>query len=929
MRRPAGTVTDFRRLLLVLSLAIFGVSIFAQQSSAALTARDSDPVVLKGSQVGNLTGIDPDRLVAFRWTGSDWDQVPVQVDERKTINLVSLYPWVTGGSNQGYVTNNLSSVNIEVYADAGTRTGADTDATLDSNDEVAFMAFDSGSKAPIESDPAHVVARSGMEFRLEDPLNGDSSYVYLFKSDGTLSPGAGEQYVTYSPSLQNGIGSSYRDNYRYFFPLNASPPANGYNNENTTLITPSYSVHSIDRWIDDQLKITAGSSTGADILDRDKVAFTPGYCGRTEDTFTGRETFNSNDNAEGAFVTNRSGPVRAIRSYVGANSGPYTQREQIFYRDRQDVRTFLRVHSIPYVMSFTDYSPDASGMTWRSSINTTGVTVDGTPDLFAVPGFTDPRDLTGIQYPNAGSGVSGWEQITGAQGTVDTVSRLLTDISNVAATAYYLDNSSPSTTFNQSQMTGDPTYQCTGDAYAYGASGLQLKVATPIGADLPNTDPRAGGSENNVTMERSVFYGPPGGDAAEAEGRKAQVDSPIEFTSERHVLPPDGPPTVSPSGKDFGSLELSQGPGATQQFTIHNDGNYGLIVGQATFTGSGGFQFDGDTCSNQTVAAGSSCSVGVRFDPDSTGLANGSLSVPNQSFHPDGNTVHPDLAIALTGTGEADPLLAVSPDNFDFGPSETGVSTPSQLFTISNPAHFSRYVEQVAKTGTGAVHFQNTSGNCTARTLAPGASCTYRLAFKPTSAGAKGAILEVRGTGGTILGYALVIGTGIAGVTGPTGPSGDTGSTGETGPTGPTGPTGETGETGPTGATGETGPTGPIGPTGETTVTGPTGPTGSTGETTTGPTGPTTPTGPTGPTSPTGSTGETSEPVGPTGPQGPTATCLRNRKNLAAAKRRLAKAKKAVRKTRKTKARKVARRKVTRIGRDVRRISGQVRRACA
>ena len=913
---------DVLRSLGAAALLLLAALLFAPPAAAALTARDSDPVVLKGSQAGNLAGIDPGRLVAFRWTGSAWDQIPLQVDERKTIDMQSLYPWVTGGANQGYVTNYLVPVNVEVYADPDTRTGADPDATLDPNDEFVFMAFDSGSKAPVDSDPAHVVPRSGVELELDDPLNGDSSFVYLFRSDGNLSPGAGRQYVTYSPSLQNGIGSSYRDNYRYFFPLNTNPPANGYNNENTTLTTPSYSVHSIDRWIDDQLRITSGSASGADILDRDKVAFTPGYCGRTEDTFTGRENFNSSDNAEGAFVTNRAGPVRAIRSYIGANSGPYTQREQIFYRDRQDSRTYLRVHSIPYVMSFTDYSPAASGMTWRSSINTTGVTVDGTPDLFTVPGFIDPRDLTGIQYPSAGAGVSGWEQITGTQGTVDAVSRLVTDIPNVAVTAYYLDNSSPSTTFNQSQMTGDPTYQCTGDAFAYGASGLQLKVATPIGTDLPNTDPRAGGSENEVTMERSIFYGPPGGNSVEAESRRQQVDNPIELTSRRHIRPPDGPPDASPASRDFGTLEISESPGASQQFTIHNAGNYELSLSQAVVSGGAGFEIDGDSCSNQTLPAGMSCSIGIRFDPASAGAVTANLVIPNQSAYPDGNTVHPDISISLAGTGAADPSLNITPSSHDFGQSAVNLSTPSQVFTVSNPARSSRYVDLVARVGSGAAHFLNTSGNCVARTLGPGASCTYRLAFKPTSPGLKNAVLEVRGSGGGSLASASVQGTGISvAVTGTTGQTGQTGPIGPTGNTGQTGPTGETTATGPTGPTGSTGETttGPTGPTGPIEPTGPTGPTEPVGPT--GPTGPTEPTGPTGPTQPTGQTG-------PTGPVRPSTACLKSRRNLAAARKRLATAKKSLKKAKSQPAKKAARTRVMRIGKDVGRFQKSVARNC-
>ena len=71
--------------------------------------------------------------------------------------------------------------------------------------------------------------------------------------------------------------------------------------------------------------------------------------------------------------------MRAIRSYIGANSGPLTQREHIFYEQREDIRTFLRVHAIPGRADFFDYSSAASGMTYRNNLNTGGVTIDGSP----------------------------------------------------------------------------------------------------------------------------------------------------------------------------------------------------------------------------------------------------------------------------------------------------------------------------------------------------------------------------------------------------------------------------------------------------------------------------------------------------------------------------------------------------------------------
>ena len=78
-------------------------------------------------------------MVAFRWTNG-WAQLPVQVDERKQVNFTQVY-------------NNAQSANFTttVYADAGTFTGADTNPNVDADDEIAFMARDTGLEAPSDA----------------------------------------------------------------------------------------------------------------------------------------------------------------------------------------------------------------------------------------------------------------------------------------------------------------------------------------------------------------------------------------------------------------------------------------------------------------------------------------------------------------------------------------------------------------------------------------------------------------------------------------------------------------------------------------------------------------------------------------------------------------------------------------------------------
>lgn len=892
-------------------------------SASVATARPDEPVVLKGSEASRLIGAQPGRVVAFKYDGG-WTQIPVQVDERKTVSVRTLYP-PTGANS--YVTS--ATFNLEVYADPGTRTGADTDLALDSNDEIVFMAGDAGSRHDGWPLPGGIVAGSGVQVTVNDPIGGGQSFVYLFRSQGTLVQSAGEQYVDYSPVL-NLSGGSYKDNYDFFFPLNGSPPANGYNPENSTVTTDAYQVHSSDRWIDDALKITTGGATGVDILDREKVSTIAFACSRTEDTFTGRAVFNSSDSGEGTFVANIDGPVRAIRSYMGANSGPYTQREQVFYSTRQEMRTFLRVHSgMPQLMSFVDYSTAAQGMTYRNELYKPGMLVDGVRDYDYVTNPEFPgTELTDLLYPTTNGKLSTWEQITGAQGTVNILSGVDTDISNLEFRAYHLDQANTNQNFSIVQGTkigADATFQCSGDNNAFAASGMAMKMPGPVlNSNIPNTDPRLASPSDpadNVKMTRVYEYGAPGQGVADVEARKEEFDRPLTFTGADFDPVLDPAPTSFPTSWDFGSIDLSDGPTPARQFVFTNGGTYGRTFGTVQVTGSG-FEKTADSCSGATVPAGGDCFVTVRFDPSAVGVSSGTLSSPGTVTYPGGTTIANETTVSLQGTGTPDPLPGLAPSSWDFGDVTDGLRSGYRSFKITNHEE-TLVLGEFSITGADAGRFKGLAQSvevgvpaCTKdRILALGATCNYMIRFEPNGLGSRTAVLNVKNAAGTILTTASLVGKGIPSlVTGPTGSTGETGETGPTGPTGSTGETGETGPTGPTGPTGETVPTGPTGPTGPTTPTGPTGPT---GETVT----PTTPTGPTGPTTPTG-------PTGPIGPVKPSASCVKAKRSLPGSKKRLANAKKALKRARNAKAKKVAARKLARSKNDLKRINRAIARNC-
>jgi hypothetical protein len=425
-------------------------------SPAFAMDRPGDPVVLRGEQVPALLGRDPARVVAFR-VADGWEQVPVQIDERKDQDLGLAYGLFEFG------------LEIEVYADPGTFVGPDPDPLLDADDELVFMAADTGLRPTASmSPPSSVVPGSMVEVRVQDPLDGSEASLYLFESDGTLAQDAGRPSVQYEFKLLSG---DFPENYFTLW---------GENPEESVVQTASYQTRFTDTWVRDEVRVFAGGASGVDILDRQKVLFAPDDGGRNEDVITRGET---------TFLTNTSGPVRAIRSYLGAVSGPFTQREHLFYAGRQDIRTTLRVHGIGGIMDIYDYSPDASGMTYVNDLNPEGVLVDG-------------------QQDNVVPGPIQWEMITGAQGTLVHSHSIMTDIEPFTSTSYYLDDATPA------------VEQFTGDEHAYGSSGIW------IDQDIPSTelvDP----FRRNLSSLRVVYYEPPDQTVETARLRNIQAKNPV------------------------------------------------------------------------------------------------------------------------------------------------------------------------------------------------------------------------------------------------------------------------------------------------------------------------------------------------------------------------------------------------------------------
>ena len=331
----------------------------------ATLSRPSDPVVMSGAELIGLTGAQPQHIVGFAWDGSSWHQIPVQVDERDLVSPGQIYhlpadrwPSLYGSTTPYLIPVYTPPAQVTAgYSSAATYTPPDSNPTFDADDELSFLADSTGKQAdPSTGDPAGVDAATRQQVRVTEPLAPDQSgYVYLYRSATLTGGSAGTTGVVYDFSLDSG---AYLTTYK--MGTGSLSPNNtwGFNPEHSVVTTPSYTQTFADRWLNDGITITKGDSTAVDLLDRAHY-YATGSCGRSEDTFDG----GANNPGEGAFVANISGPVRAIRSYIGANSYKYTVNTDVFYPSRQDTVTELRGHAgMPGYGGGDDFTTGMTGL---------------------------------------------------------------------------------------------------------------------------------------------------------------------------------------------------------------------------------------------------------------------------------------------------------------------------------------------------------------------------------------------------------------------------------------------------------------------------------------------------------------------------------------------------------------------------------------
>jgi len=167
---------------------------------------------------------------------------------------------------------------------------------------------------------------------------------------------------------------------------------------------------------------------------------------------------------------------------------------------------------------------------------------------------------------------------------------------------------------------------------------------------------------------------------------------------------------------------------ATQTVTLVNAGPGTATLTQVQKGGANAadFTITGSTCNNGgTLAAGSSCTVGVAFQPSAAGARAASLSVTSNATGPNA------LALSGNGVAVAAPALSVAPAAINLIPAKSGAFMQGQSLTLSNTGTGSLKITSIVATSPILVFSRTTpeGGSCARPpfTLAAGQSCSVKV----------------------------------------------------------------------------------------------------------------------------------------------------------------------------------------------------------
>lgn len=167
--------------------------------------RIHDPVILTGAQLPALTGRSRERIRMFARVDGKITAMPFQIDERH--------------EDGGLVISPDDDVSRDEEDLAG----------IDGNDELVFMAMDTGDRVDRQDLPAH--ADVVVEIELTDPKIGARAWAYILHFPGSAPAVSTARYVHFDSAANQAQSQLYEVDYHdrgnFFTSLKIKPSAGG------------------------------------------------------------------------------------------------------------------------------------------------------------------------------------------------------------------------------------------------------------------------------------------------------------------------------------------------------------------------------------------------------------------------------------------------------------------------------------------------------------------------------------------------------------------------------------------------------------------------------------------------------------------------------------------------------------------------------
>lgn len=355
-------------------------------------------------------GTPVDEVAAYKWTGSRFEEIPVQVDEKFPFFLAnsgssfSIYSGTDPELTYAWDTENWAAVDApnnpcKAAYPAGKK---DPVAALDDDDEIVFMASDAGKMAPVGQAPSN--ATHVQMVRLQDATDPQAErIVYVVRQAGGSSFKNTSTYVRYKrnsnadqwidrsfyanddPEILGSSNTNYGQNRKGSVCRNGVTPVasiDRFPRDGLVVETDTYRWEATGRWMVRDIRIKAPGvakpnwaaikDTRPDLIDRWKGR---AFQQSPDSTISlvGFEDEQVNWEANSTLLGERCGPVRCMREVWGADSGTNVTKTETFYRDAVAYRYRIRVHPIPPDGLYTSWDYNRNAMLPTSTELANGV----------------------------------------------------------------------------------------------------------------------------------------------------------------------------------------------------------------------------------------------------------------------------------------------------------------------------------------------------------------------------------------------------------------------------------------------------------------------------------------------------------------------------------------------------------------------------